>query len=196
MPEKQLLQKIIIIAAPSGSGKTTIVRNIISKYDVFGFSVSCTTRPSRINETHGSDYYFISEAEFLKRIDSEDFLEWENVYQGLYYGTLKSEIERIHNAGKWPLLDIDVEGAVNLKEKYTDSVISIFIKPPSIQELENRLIKRGTDSEEAIQKRMRKAEYEMGFSSKFDHVVVNEDLERAIQEVVAILKNEGIIVSR
>lgn len=187
------MQKIIIIAAPSGSGKTTIVRELLSRYQQFGFSVSCTTRAPRGTEVHGVDYYYITEEEFKNRIEQDDFLEWENVYEGLYYGTLKSEIDRIHDAQIWPLLDIDVCGAVNLKEKYGQQVLSIFIQPPSIAELRNRLVKRATDSPEVIEKRVEKAEHEIGFAPRFDYTVVNDDLEVAMNDLIAILKKESIL---
>lgn len=188
------MQKIVIIAAPSGSGKTTIVRNLLSHHNIFGFSVSCTTRQPRGMEQHGIDYYYISENEFKQKIENDEFLEWENVYEGLYYGTLKSEIERIHAEGKWPLLDIDVVGAVKLREKYgKEQVLSIFIQPPSIEELRNRLVKRATDSPETIEKRIQKARYELEFASRFDHVVINDVLEKAIEDLIQILKQEAII---
>lgn len=187
------MQKIIIIAAPSGSGKTTIVRNLLELYPVFGFSVSCTTRSPRGQEVDGIDYYYLAEKDFLRRIESDDFLEWENVYEGLYYGTLKSEITRIHDQGQWPLLDIDVVGAVNLKEKYGADVLSIFIKPPSIEELRNRLLKRGTDAIDVIEKRVDKAARELSYISEFDYVVVNDDLNVAMQELIDILKKQGIL---
>lgn len=189
------MQKIIIIAAPSGSGKTTIVKRLLEKYPSFGFSVSCTTRAPRGEEQHGVDYYYITTEEFLQKIDADEFLEWENVYEGLYYGTLKSEIDRIHKCNNWPLLDIDVVGAVRLKEKYGNDVLSIFIQPPSIEELERRLIKRGTDAEDTIKKRVDKATYELTFKDRFDYSVINDNLDVAMSDLITILVKENILTT-
>jgi len=187
------LQKIIIIAAPSGSGKTTLVKKLLSQYPVFGFSISCTTRAPRGEEQDGVDYYFITEEAFHQKITDDAFLEWENVYEGLYYGTLKSEIDRIHAQDMWPLLDIDVYGAVNLKKKYGSDVLSIFIKAPSIDELRRRLVQRQTDTPEVIEKRIQKAEHELLFASQFDHVVINDDIDQAMKDLTQILQEAGIL---
>jgi guanylate kinase len=174
--------KLIIFSAPSGSGKTTIVRHLLSKPFNLGFSVSATSRAIRGNEVHGNDYYFLSPNEFRAKIDNNEFLEWEEVYSGSYYGTLKSEVERLRNSGINVVFDVDVVGGCNIKKYYGDEALSVFIQPPSIQELENRLKARSTDTAEVIAKRVEKAAYELTFAPQFDVVLVNDQLETALNE--------------
>ncbi len=176
--------KLIIICAPSGSGKSTIIGRIINDERLrLAFSVSATTRPRRGEEVHGVDYYYLTEEEFKKHIENDDFAEYQEVYPGRFYGTLKSEIARINADGKNVVLDIDVLGGMNVKKIYGDHALSIFIAPPSIEVLRERLIKRGTDSLEDIERRISKAEFELGYSDKCDHMVINDDLETAVAEV-------------
>lgn len=176
--------KLIIICAPSGSGKSTIIGHIINDERLrLAFSVSATTRPRRGEEVHGVDYYYLSEEEFKKHIENDDFAEYQEVYPGRFYGTLKSEIARINADGKNVVLDIDVLGGMNVKKIYGDHALSIFISPPSIEVLRERLIKRGTDSMEDIERRISKAEFELGYADKCDHIVVNDDLDTAVAEV-------------
>lgn len=179
--------KLIILSAPSGAGKTTLVKHLLEVMPNLEFSISCTTRNPRENEVNGKDYHFISEEEFRQKIDNQEFAEWEEVYTNILYGTLKSEIERIWKKGKTVIFDIDVEGGVNLKNLYPDCSLSIFIMPPSLEELENRLRNRNTETEEKLQMRVNKAEKELQLAPKFDTVLVNDDLEaskKAIQELV------------
>lgn len=182
------MNKIIIITAPSGSGKTTIVRELLKRSDYLAFSISACTRQPRANEVNGKDYYFLTEAAFQQKIAENAFIEWEMVYTGKYYGTLKSEINRMWEEGKTPLVDIDVAGALNIKEQFGTAALSLFIKAPSIDELRNRLSKRGTESEESLQERLDKAAYELTFSEKFDEIVVNDNLETAIGEIQLLIE--------
>lgn len=182
---------IYIFCAPSGSGKSTMVQHLLQTYPgKFELSVSCTTRPPRGQEVHGREYYFISVEEFQKRIANNEFIEYEQVYEGLYYGTLKAEIERIESAGKQVLFDVDVKGGVNLKRILGDAATSVFICPPSIEELRRRLEGRGDTSAEMIEKRLAKAEYELSFKPQFDRVVVNDDLDKAFEQLDAIIENK------
>jgi guanylate kinase len=175
--------KIIILTAPSGAGKTSITRFLLNKYpDRLAFSISAATRKARGAEKNGVDYYFLSEDDFKQKIQHEEFLEWEMVYEGKYYGTLKSEMNRIWSEGKVPLLDIDVKGAIHVEQQYPEATLSLFIEPPSIDELKRRLRSRGTESEEAIEARVSKAAYEISFKHSFDHEIVNDNLERACAE--------------
>ena len=179
---------IYIFCAPSGSGKSTMVKHLLTKHpNLFELSVSCTTRPPRGEEVHGREYYFISVDEFQERIRRDEFIEFEQVYEGLYYGTLKQEIERIEKAGRQVLFDVDVKGGVNLKHILGDKATSIFICPPSIEELRRRLEGRGDTSPEMIEKRIAKAEYELSFKPQFDRVVVNDDLHHAYEQLDAII---------
>jgi len=185
--------KVLIFSAPSGSGKTTIVRHLLKQNYSFGFSVSATSRMPRATEENGKDYYFLSTEDFKKKIDNGDFLEWQEVYSGTFYGTLKSEVERIRNNGENVLLDIDVVGGINVKKIYKDNSLSVFIKAPSLTELEKRLRSRSTDSEEIIRKRIDKAEYELGFAPEFDVILINDKLEDALiksDEIVQKFLNE------
>lgn len=180
--------KLIIISAPSGCGKSTIIGEVIKNEALrLAFSISATTRQPRRNEVDGVDYYFLSPEEFKSAIENDELVEYEEVYEGRFYGTLKKEIERIRQNGNNVILDIDVKGGVNVKSKYGDSALSIFIMPPSIETLRHRLLSRGTDSIEAINQRVNKAEYELKFAEKYDKVVVNDILRDAIDEVERII---------
>jgi guanylate kinase len=181
------LQKIIIVAAPSGSGKSTIVKQLMADMPQLAFSISATTRAPRGIEKDGIEYYFISVAAFENHIAQHNFIECEKVYEGKYYGTLKSELDRIWQQKQYPILDIDVAGAVNIKKLYGADALSIFIKPPSIAALQARLNARGTDTEDAIQERIAKAAEELAFEPQFDEVVINDDLKTAINEVTTIV---------
>lgn len=173
------LEKVVIFSAPSGAGKTTITRYILEKVERCEFSVSATTRAPRPHEKNGFDYYFISVEEFKKRIENNEFVEWEEVYTNLFYGTLKSEVNRIWAKGNIVLFDVDVKGGINLKKYFGPKALSIFIMPPSIEVLEQRLRKRGTETEEAVQMRVTKAHKEMQFHKDFDQIVLNDDLRTA-----------------
>lgn len=177
--------KIIILSAPSGTGKSTIIRRLMeSRPDLdLHFSISATSRKPREGEMHEREYYFLSDEEFKNRIQAGEFVEWEEVYQGTLYGTLLSEVERIVNAGHNLIMDIDVKGSLSLKRRFGDDAISIFILPPSVQELENRLKNRGTDSADDVARRLAKAGYEMTFAPQFDTVVINDNLDKATREV-------------
>lgn len=174
--------KIIIFTAPSGSGKTTIVRHLLKKYDFLGFSVSATSRKKREKEVDGKDYYFLSEEKFRKKVEEGAFVEWEEVYPGKFYGTLKLEIERIWSKGKHVVFDIEVKGATNIKKLYPDNSLAIFVRPPSISALRERLLGRKTESKEMLQKRLARAEEEMTYENTFDKVLINDLLEVALEE--------------
>ena len=180
--------KLIIFSAPSGSGKTTIVRRIMQTIPGLEFSISATSRAPRGTEQHGHDYYFLSAEEFDKAISEEQFVEWEEVYAGTKYGTLKSEMERIWAEGHTILFDVDVKGGVRLKKIFGEQAMSVFVMPPSIEELRNRLVGRATDSPEKIEQRVGKAAEEIGYAPQFDKTVVNDDLEKAVAEVEKIVK--------
>ncbi|MBR3591076.1 MAG: guanylate kinase [Alistipes sp.] len=181
--------KLVIFSAPSGSGKTTIVRELLQRFPQFEFSISATSRQPRGKEQHGIDYYFLSTDEFRQRVERDEFVEWEEVYAGTCYGTLKSEVERIWAKGNVIVFDVDVMGGINLKRLFGEDACSIFIMPPSIEELERRLRGRGTDSEEVIQKRIGKAEFELSKSPEFDYTVVNDVLADAVNEATDIINN-------
>ena len=174
--------KIISFSAPSGAGKTTIARQAEKQNDNLEFSVSATTRKKRGDEIDGKDYYFISQSKFREHIRKNEFVEWEEVYPNQYYGTLKSEVERMWDEGKIPILDIDVMGALNAKKIYVDRILTIFVAPPSLEVLKERLIKRGTDDEESLRKRLEKAEKELSYANQFDTILVNDDLEESFQK--------------
>ena len=174
--------KVLIISAPSGSGKTTVVNHLLESFDCFAFSVSATTRAPRGVEKDGEAYYFISEEEFRRRIAADAFIEYEEVYKGVLYGTLKSEVDRIWKQGNVILFDVDVKGGVNLKKSFGKDALSIFVKAPSIKEIRRRLEKRGTDSPEFIDERVRKARIEMMYQPKFDHILLNDDLATCLAE--------------
>lgn len=176
--------KIIILAAPSGAGKTSIKSRLLSSMpNQLSFSISAATRKIRGSEQNGVDYFFISEEEFKNKIDNNQFVEWEMVYPGSYYGTTVDELQRIWSENKTPILDIDVQGALHVKELYGEKALSIFIKPPSLVVLQERLEKRGTDNAEQIKTRLAKAAEEISFSENFDHIVLNDDLDKASEEV-------------
>ncbi|HTI11206.1 MAG TPA: guanylate kinase [Puia sp.] len=181
--------KIIIITAPSGAGKTSITRYLLAKYPQLTFSISAATRSPRSHEKNGVDYYFLSLDEFKQKIQQNEFAEWEMVYEGKYYGTLKEELERIWHAGKTPLLDIEVKGAIHLQEQYPHSTLSIFIEPPSVEELRRRLEMRGTETAESLRDRVNKASYEMSFKHHFDRVILNSELDQACQEADEAIKS-------
>jgi len=180
--------KLIVVTAPSGAGKTTIVRHLLKRYDFLDFSVSATTRARRPHEVEGRDYFFITPVEFRKLIDTGAFAEYEMVYEDQYYGTLMSEIERIWSAGRHIIFDIDVQGALTLKRKFGERCLTIFIRPPSKELLFERLINRKTESPEALRKRIDKAEHELGFEPLFDFVLVNDQLEVACYEAEMVIE--------
>lgn len=172
--------KVIIIAAPSGAGKTSITRHLLNSLsNELAFSISAATRQPRNNEKNAVDYYFISVSEFQQRIQNNEFVEWEMVYEGKYYGTLKAELERIWNEGKSPLLDVDVQGGIHVQQQFPGTSLSLFIEPPSIEELKRRLEKRGTETPESLQARINKASYELSFKHNFDKIILNDKLETA-----------------
>ena len=179
--------KIILITAPSGAGKTSIIHHLMQKFPQLAFSVSATTRKPRDNEKEGVDYYFISENEFKEKIHHKEFLEWEMVYEGKYYGTLKDEIERIWATEKVPVLDIDVQGAIHVQQQYPVNTFSVFIQPPSLEELKSRLQMRGSETEESLQARVNKSAFELTFKSYFEHVVINNNFEVACKETEKIV---------
>ena len=182
---------VFIFSAPSGSGKTTILKPILEKFkDKFGFSISATTRPPREGEKDEVDYYFITPEKMREHIANGDFLEWEEVYPSKYYGTYKSEMERIWQQGKYVIFDIDVKGGVNIKNILKNQACSIFIMPPSIEELERRLRNRNTESEETLKERLLRAEMEISLSENFDYVVCNDDLDEAIAKVEEIITQQ------
>lgn len=182
--------KIIILSAPSGTGKSTVIARLMQMPDLhLGFSISATSRAPRQGEQDGREYWFISDAEFCRRIEAGEFVEYEEVYAGTHYGTLKSEVERVTDSGRNLMMDIDVKGGVNVKQIYGDRALSIFLMPPSLDELERRLRGRATDSEETIRKRLDKAEYEISFAPKFDTCVVNDDIELATAHVAQLIRD-------
>jgi guanylate kinase len=177
------MNKLIIFSAPSGSGKTTIVRHLLSIEKLnLAFSISATSRAPRGEEQHGKEYYFLSADEFKNRIQRDEFMEWEEVYAGCYYGTLKSEVERLWAEGKNVVFDIDVAGGLRLKKQYPDHTLAVFVQPPSLSALEERLRNRKTETDEKIQMRLNKAEQEMATAHQFDVIIKNDDLQQALQE--------------
>lgn len=179
----------IIFSAPSGSGKTTIVHQMMKKGLPLSFSISATSREPRKNEIHGEDYYFLSDKDFVEKIENSELLEWEEVYKGVHYGTLKSELDRIFDLGKIPVFDVDVVGGVQLKKLLGEDALSIFVQVSSIKELEKRLVNRDTDSAESIKKRLDKAAYEMTFAPQFDQIIINDDLDTAVEETHELIKS-------
>lgn len=182
---------MLIVSAPSGSGKSTIVNWLMQEHPELNlyFSISCTSRPPRGTEQNGVEYFFLTPEEFKTKIANQEFLEYEEVYQDRFYGTLKAQVERQREAGQNVVFDVDVKGGVNIKRYYGDEALSLFIQPPSVEELRHRLTGRGTDTAEAIEERLAKAEYELTFAPQFDHVVVNDDLETAKEEALQLVKS-------
>lgn len=180
--------KLIIFSAPSGAGKTTIVRSLLEQGLPLAFSVSATSRPSREGEQHGRDYWFLSSDEFKERIEKGDFLEWEEVYENQFYGTLRSEVDRLNAQGLHVLFDVDVVGGLNIKRQFAEKALAIFVMPPSVEELERRLKGRSSESEESLRKRVEKAAHELTFSDRFDVVLVNDDLEQAKMDALETVK--------
>lgn len=180
--------KLIIFSAPSGSGKSTIINFLLKQNLNLQFSISATSRDPRGEEKHGVEYYFLSPEEFRSKIANDDFLEFEEVYTDRFYGTLKSEVDRITSTGNNVIFDVDVVGGCNIKQFYGERALSVFIQPPSIEELRKRLEGRGTDAQDVIESRLAKAEFELGFAPKFDVVIVNDDLEKAQQEALTTIR--------
>lgn len=180
--------KLVIFSAPSGSGKSTIIQSLLNRDLNLSFSISATSRAPRGTEKNGVEYYFISPEEFRQRIANGEFLEYEEVYAGKFYGTLKSEVERILDSGRNVIFDVDVVGGLNIKKYYGDQALALFIQPPSIEELEKRLKHRATDAPEVIASRMAKAEYELSFAPRFDHIIVNDILEKAQEEAYQTIR--------
>lgn len=181
--------KLIIFSAPSGSGKTTIVKQLLQVFPQFEFSISATSRQPRGEEKHGADYFFLSPEEFRQKVEQDAFVEWEEVYNGTCYGTLKSEMERIWAKGNVIIFDVDVMGGINLKRIFGNNACSIFIQAPSIEALRERLIGRGTDTMETIEKRIAKAEFELSKAPEFDHIVVNDSLNKAVADTQLIIND-------
>ncbi len=181
--------KLIILSAPSGAGKSTIVKHLLKTFPRLEFSVSATSRAPRGTERNGVEYYFLSPEEFSKAVERDEFVEWEEVYAGTCYGTLRTELERIWGKGNVIIFDVDVKGGIRLKEIFGDNALSIFIMPPSIEELRCRLIGRGTDAPEVIERRIQKAETEISYCRKFDRIVVNDRLEEAVEEVTTLIRD-------
>lgn len=181
-------KKVVIFSAPSGAGKSTVINHCLELFPQFAFSVSATSRAPRGQEKDGVEYYFLSQEEFRRRIDADQFVEWEQVYSGSYYGTLKSEIERIWAQGRTIIFDVDVKGGWNLKKYFGDAALSVFIQAPSVEVLRQRLVSRGTDTPEAIEMRVAKAEEEIAFAAgKFDYTLINDDLQTAFRDIEAKL---------
>ena len=181
--------KLIIFSAPSGSGKSTIINYLLTQNLNLAFSCSATSRPPRGTEQHGVEYFFLTPEEFKQRIANDEFLEYEEVYENRFYGTLKSQVEKQLEAGQNVVFDVDVVGGCNIKKYYGNRALSVFIQPPRVEELRNRLTGRGTDAPEVIESRIAKAEFELGFADKFDVVIVNDDLEKAQAEALKVIKD-------
>jgi guanylate kinase len=186
--QENLNGKLLIITAPSGAGKTSITKYLMKLFPQLAFSVSAATRAPRAHETNGVDYYFLSTEDFQQKIQNNEFIEWEMVYEGKYYGTLKSELQRIWQNNRVPVLDIDVKGAIHVQQQFPRQTLALFIEPPSIEELKKRLIARGTETEDSLQARINKAAYEISFSHSFDEVIVNDDLSRACAEAEVFVR--------
>lgn len=181
--------KLIIFSAPSGSGKSTIINYLLTQHLNLAFSISATSRPPRGTERDGVEYFFLSPEDFKRRIANHEFLEYEEVYENRFYGTLKAQVEKQLNEGQNVIFDVDVVGGCNIKQYYGQRALSVFIQPPSVEELRNRLNKRGTDAPEVIESRIAKAEFELGYAPKFDVVIVNDDLEKAKQEALTVVRH-------
>lgn len=182
------MRKHFLFCGPSGSGKTSIVHYLLSQFSFMRFSVSATTRPKRYNEEDGKDYYFLSVEEFKKKIEENAFIEWEQVYEGRYYGTLRSEIERIESMNCSVVFDVDVEGGMNIKKCFGDNLLSVFIRPPSVEDLRQRLIARSTETPESLQKRLDKSVFELGYEKNFDNVIINSDLEESCKKAKMLVE--------
>ena len=182
--------KVVVFSAPSGSGKTTIVRHLLQKFPQLGFSISACTRDKRgRSEENGKDYYFLTPEDFRTRIDNNEFVEWEEVYEGAFYGTLKSEVERIWDSGRSVIFDVDVKGGISLKDFYQERALTIFVKVPSIESLRERLKGRGTETEDSLSRRLFKVQFEMGFQDHFDVVLLNDNLEDTLKEAEKIVSD-------
>jgi guanylate kinase len=181
--------KLLIITAPSGAGKTSITKYLMQTFEVLKFSVSAATRNARGTEKNGVDYHFISEADFKQKIINNEFVEWEMVYEGKYYGTLKNELEKIWQNNQIPVLDIDIKGAIHIKQQFPNNALTLFILPPSVEELKNRLQQRGTETEESLAARVNKAAYELSFKEHFDKIIVNDQLDIACNTAKEIVDN-------
>lgn len=182
-------KKVILFSAPSGSGKTTIIRHLLEQFDCFEFSISATSRQPREGEANGVDYYFLTNDEFKRRVQADEFVEWEEVYQGTCYGTLKSELNRIWDNGHYIIFDVDVKGGMNLKRYFKDDALALFVMPPSVEELERRLRGRGTEEESSILKRLGRSVEELKEAPKFDHTIINDDLQAAVKETIAVVRD-------
>jgi guanylate kinase len=180
--------KLILFCGPSGSGKTTIVRHLLNTFPELSFSVSATTRSKRQNETNGHDYYFLSVDEFHEKIENDEFLEWEEVYSNGFYGTLRSEVDRIGALGKVAIFDVDVEGGIHIKGRYGKNLLDVFVKPPSIEILHQRLVARASETPESLEKRVLKAELELTYADRFHHVIINKDLPAAFAEAEKLVR--------
>lgn len=180
--------KLLIFSAPSGSGKTTIVKELLKDFSNIEFSISACSRSPRKGETHGKDYYFLKVDDFKKKIENDEFIEWEEVYNDNFYGTLKSEVTRIWEKGNHVIFDVDVVGGLNIKKQFGEKALSVFVQPPSIDELKKRLNNRGTETQEQIDKRIDKAEYELSFAKGFDVVIFNDDLVKAVEETKKMVR--------
>jgi guanylate kinase len=183
------MNKVIIFSAPSGSGKTTVVNHLIATMPELGFSVSATTRKPRESEIHGREYYFLEKSDFETKIKNDEFLEYEEVYSGIFYGTLKSEVERLWSLGKTVIFDVDVVGGLHIKEKFGDSALSIFLRPPGIEVLMERLRKRSTEVEHQLQMRVEKAQFELQFEGKYDKVLINDRLDETLAKAEEMVKD-------
>jgi guanylate kinase len=180
--------KVLIFSAPSGSGKTTIVQHLLNKYPSLGFSISATTRPQRVSEVHGKDYYFISREEFKQHIKNNNLIEWEEVYPGRFYGTLVSEVQRLWSEGRHVVFDVDVVGGINLKEYFKDRALAVFVKVSSLKDLKDRLRQRNSESEESISVRLNKAEEEYGYADRFDAILINDSLTDALEQAKLLVE--------
>lgn len=191
MDNKQKKGKLLIFSAPSGSGKSTIINWLMQEHPELNmhFSISCTSRPPRGQEQNGVEYFFLTPEEFREKIQRDEFVEYEEVYTDRYYGTLKSQVEKQLEAGENVVFDVDVHGAVNIKKAYGEQALSLFIQPPSVEELRRRLTGRGTEKEEEIEKRIARAEYELSFADKFDTVIINDDLDVAKRETLSVINH-------
>ncbi|MEY3342600.1 MAG: hypothetical protein RL090_284 [Bacteroidota bacterium] len=182
------MNRLILFCGPSGSGKTTIVKHLLSKYPVLSFSVSATTRKQRNGEVNGTDYYFISVEEFKSKINNGEFLEWEEVYENGYYGTLTSEVDRINALGKVALFDVDVVGGLNIKSKFGSNLLDVFVRPPSPDDLRKRLVARATETPESLERRIGKAAQELSFGDRFSNILVNETIEQACAQADSLVE--------